>query len=224
MSFLNRIKRIKKLIFILLVCILVTSSFFYYKLFLDPENTKSVFYHLSPTEIAKLKEGDIILRRGYGMFSDGIVKVQNGNLNATHCAMLVEKDNNWNVIHALSSSVAPVDGSQYQSFRAFLNESMPNSVVVMRFKSTSDTIKSLVNEMKYYANHTKTFDHDFDRHDTSKFYCTELFQHVFRKVLKKDIFEGQLDSNNTGIYDLTTFQDKRFFREIINHQKRIIKH
>jgi len=209
-----------RLIFILLSIILIAISFLYYKVFLDPENMKSVYYHLSPTEICKLKEGDIVLRRGYGMFSDGIVEVQNGKLEATHCAILVVKNKTWQVIHALSSSVSPVDGTQYQSFRTFLNESKPNSIVVVRFNSSKDTISSIVKTMEYYAKNTKPFDHDFNKQDTSKFYCSELFQHVFKKVLSKDIFEGQLDSNSTGIYDLTTFQDKRYFNEIINHQKR----
>jgi hypothetical protein len=220
MSLLNRKIRIKRLFFILLGTIVIVISFLYYKIFLDPENKKSVFYHLSQTEINKLKEGDIVLRRGYGMFSDGIVKVQNGKLEATHCGMLVSKNNNWQIIHALSSSVSPVDGTQYQSFRTFLNESKANSIVVVRFNSSKDTISSLVRTMEYYAKNSKPFDHDFDKQDTSKFYCSELFQHVFKKVLNKDIFEGQLDSNSTGIYDLTTFQDKRYFNEIINHQKR----
>jgi len=220
MSLLNRKTRIKRLILVLLGSIIIAISFLYYKVFLDPENMKSVFYHFSATEISKLKEGDIVLRRGYGMFSDGIVKVQNGKLEATHCAMLVAKNNKWQVIHALSSSVAPIDGTQYQSFRTFLNESMPNSIVVVRFNSSKDTINSLVSKMEYYANKNKPFDHDFNKQDTSKFYCSELFQHIFKKVLNKDIFEGQLDSNSTGIYDLTTFQDKRYFKEIINHQKR----
>ena len=220
MSFLNRKTRIKRLFFVLLSTILLVVSFLYYKIFLDPENKKSVFYHISPSEISKLKEGDIVLRRGFGMFSDGIVKVQNGKLQATHCAMLVIKNKTWQVIHALSSSVSPVDGTQYQSFRTFLNESKSNSIVVVRFNSSKDTINNIVRTMEYYAEKTKPFDHDFDKQDTSKFYCSELFQHVFKKVLNKDIFEGQLDSNATGIYDLTTFQDKRYFKEIINHQKR----
>lgn len=220
MSFLNRFKRLKKLFFIILIVTILAALYLCYIIFLDPENTKSVFYNLEPAEISLLQEGDMVLRRGYGTFSDGIVKVQNGKLEATHCAMLVAKNNNWQVIHALSSSVSPIDGTQYQSFRTFLNESKPNSIVVVRFKSSKDTLQALVRALEYYANNRKPFDHDFNKQDTSKFYCSELFQHVFKKVLKKDIFKGQLDSNTTGIYDLTTFQDIRYFKEVINHQKR----
>jgi hypothetical protein len=220
MSFSNQIRKVWKLILFLFTIIFLVTLILYYKVFIDPENSKSVFYPISKEEIKLFKEGDIVLRRGYGTFSDGIAKVQNGKWNATHCAMLVINNNNWKVIHALSSSVAPFDGSQYQSFRQFLNESQPNSVIVVRFKTSSDTTKRLVNLMRYYAEHHKPFDHEFDKQDTSKFYCTELFQHCFKKTLKKDIFLGQLDSNTTGIYDLTTFQDKRYFGEIINHQRR----
>jgi hypothetical protein len=65
----------------------------------------------------------------------------------------------------------------------------------------------------------KPFDHNFDKTDTTKFYCTELFQHCFQDVLGRDIFAGQLDSNKTGIYDLSTFQDSILFETILDHRK-----
>ncbi len=213
-------RRFRKILLFTIALFLVGVGFILYKAFWDPENTKQVYYPMSQQEKGLLHEGDIILRRGYGMFSDGIVEVQNSPAAVSHCAMIIGEAPKWRVAHALSSSVASIDGAQEQSLQRFLNESVPNSIIVKRFKTSPDTLAMIVNRVKYYASIHKPFDHNFDKVDTTKFYCTELFQHCFQDILHKDIFSGQLDTNTTGIYDLSTFQDTLLFETIIDHHKR----
>lgn len=188
-----------------------------YLLFFDEENTKSVYYPISEQEKGLLLDGDIILRQGYGFFSRSIATFQNCKFPVTHCAMIVRKGQDIKVIHSLSSSVSKIDGVQMQSLQQFLNESVPNTIVVSRFKGSEAQRKSLRERAEYYLNQKIPFDHLFDRTDKEKMYCTELFQNIFYDILKEDIFEKQLAYNTTDIYDLTTFFDTSYFDIVINH-------
>lgn len=213
-------KRILKILLFISALFLVFLSFVLYKVFWDPENTKQVYYPISKQEKGLLRSGDIILRRGYGMFSDALIKVQEAKYPVSHCAMVLRDSKDIRVMHSLSSSVSSIDGAQFQSLQRFLNESVPNTILVVRLKSGTDTIMSIANRMKGYANKHVPFDHEFDRQDTSKFYCTELFQHCFELELNKDIFaEQDLDKTN-GVYGLSTFLDTNYFEPIINHHLR----
>jgi uncharacterized protein YycO len=211
--------RFRKFLVIGIALFFATLGFVYYKAVLDPENTKRVFYPMSAQEKGLLHEGDILIRRGYGFVSDKIVETQESPYPVSHCAMLVGEPGNWKVIHSLSSSVSPIDGAQEQSLQRFLNESVPNSIIVQRFKTSSDTISKIVNRVKYYSSIRKPFDHDFDRIDTTKFYCTELFQHCFQDILGKDIFQHHETTLTLGIYNLNAILDTSFFQTIINHHR-----
>jgi uncharacterized protein YycO len=220
MGFFKKASRLRKILLIFATLFLLLIGFISYKVFWDPENTKQVFYPLSQEDRGLLRHGDIILRKGYGMFSDGLVEVQDGPYRVSHCAMILDENQNWKVVHALSSSVATFDGAQRQNLQRFLNESIPGSIIVVRFKSTPDTINQIANRAAYYADAKKPFDHQFNNKDTTAYYCTELFQKAFYHVLKRDIFHAQLRENNTGIYDLSTFQDTSLFEVVINHQNK----
>lgn len=213
-------RKIRKIFYSIIALFLVVLSFVTYKVLWDSENTKQVFYPMSKQERGLLHSGDIILRRGYGMFSDGIVKVQQSKYPVSHCAMILADSGKIKVAHSLSSSVAEIDGAQTQSLQRFLNESVPNTVMVVRFKSSRDTIQQLLNRMKYYTNKHVPFDHEFDKSDTTRFYCTELFHHCFNQVLGRDIFNTLENGNFTGVIDLSTFQDTSYFEPIINHNLR----
>jgi hypothetical protein len=194
-----------------------------YLLFFDKENTKSVHYPISKEEKGFLDDGDIILRQGYGFFSRSITRLQNCSIPITHCAM-ISKENNGklSVIHSLSSSVSGIDGIQKQSLQRFLNESVPNSIIVVRFKGDDEDRKKLKDRAEYYLTKQIPFDHNFDRTESEKMYCTELFRNIFSEVLNEDIFEKQFETNSTNVYDLTTFLDTSYFRVLFNHQTLVL--
>lgn len=212
-----------KVLLVTLVLFLVFAGYLAYKVFWDPENTKQVFYPMTRQEKGLLRTGDIIMRRGYGLFSDGIIRVQKSTYPVSHCAMIWTDSERLQVMHSLSSSVSPIDGAQTQGLQRFLNESVPGSILVVRYKSQSDSLMQIARLVKSYADRHVPFDHEFDKSDTSKYYCTELFQHCFKQVLGRDIFQSQLELNTTGIYDLSTFQDTTLFEVIINHHQKVSK-
>jgi hypothetical protein len=215
MSFLSTVIRFRKVLLIILALFLSLLCFVVYKVFGDPENKKQVFYPMSNEEKGLIHSGDIILRRGYGFFSEAIVKSQKDPNAFSHCAMVIKTHDSLSVLHALSSSVAEFDGVQIQSLQRFLNESLPNSIRIVRFKTTSDTIQMLEAKLSSYARTKKPFDHSFNNADTSEFYCTELFHHSFKQVLGRDIFINA--KLNTNAYDLSIFKDTSLFEVILNH-------
>lgn len=211
MSFFRKALIILGTLFLVLTIVLI------YLLFFDKENTKSVYYPMSEQEKGFLHDGDIILRQGYGFFSRSIAQLQNSEIPVTHCAMISKKENELKVIHSLSSSVSEIDGVQKQSLQHFLNESVPNSIIVCRYKGTDAQRIALKERAEYYLQQKVPFDHQFDRSESQKMYCTELFRNIFFDILQEDIFEKQFATNTTTIYDLTTFLDTSYFDIVINH-------
>ena len=201
----------------LVVSVTILVAVLYYLIFLDSENKKSVYYDLSPSELSIIQEGDILLRQGYGFFSRSIVKYQQAKYPVTHCAMFVKQKGKPGVIHSLSSSFSDFDGVQIQPLQRFINESMPKTLMVVRFNGTQEDIHSLVQKTRAYLAKKIPFDHEFNRKDTSKMYCTELFRNIFFETLGKDIFQNQLEVKDTEYYDVTTFLDTNYFTPIINH-------
>jgi hypothetical protein len=197
MGFFKKASRLRKILLIFATLFLLLIGFITYKVFWDPENTKQVFYPLSQEDRGLLRHGDIILRKGYGMFSDGLVEVQDGPYRVSHCAMILNENQNWKVVHALSSSVATFDGAQRQNLQRFLNESIPGSVIVVRFKSTSIKtkggktgeyrywtvvalgVKKLEEELEYYNGTLLTENIITGIIDRVKNYLMNLFQKAY---------------------------------------------
>ena len=82
---------------------------------------------LSEDELSKIEEGDFILRRGFGFFSDYISKELNsGPIDVTHAGIIIKRNDSLYVVHSLSSDVTDVDGLQLQPLKEFLKYSFPN--------------------------------------------------------------------------------------------------
>ena len=136
---------------ILFLCILAYKLFFY----LDAIEEKRLvqknasIVRLSPSQIGQIKEGDIILRRGYGYFSDMIAERLNQKpFDVTHSGIIVKEHGKWIVIHSLSSDVSSINGVQKQALEDFLMHSQPNKLLITRFKSDIIKTNDEINQMK----------------------------------------------------------------------------
>ncbi len=173
-------------------------------------------YSLSQNEINKLKDGDIILRRGFGMVSDLIVTTMNEEYDISHCAIIVKDNNHFKVIHTVSQSLSEFDGVQSQTLSRFISDSKENSIIVVRLKGISDS--SISQRAKYFLSKKLPFDHDFDINDSSKLYCTELIWKVIKDSYKIDIFDNQLKGQDKkNQYRFSALMDSNRFDIIINH-------
>ena len=179
-------------------------------------------YTLSYKEINLIHNGDIILRHGYGMASDIIVKTLNEQYDISHCAIVCKDSNQINVIHSVSQSLSDFDGVQTQTLKRFITDSKENSVIVVRYKNPLYSDNSLIAERAaYYLSKKIPFDNDFDIQDSSKIYCTELIWRAIKDSYHKDIFSDQLkDENRRNRYKFNALWDTAHFDVIINHQLR----
>lgn len=202
-------------------------SFFYFD---RKSEEKAVNNHknitrLTQDEIELLQEGDFILRRGFGFFSDFVAKrLNDSDIDVTHAGILVRHKNQWHVIHALSSDVTPIDGMQMQTLKSFLKYSQPDKIIVTRTKNaTPETCRDITRKAQHYLNRKIPFDHHGDYENDDKLYCTELIWRILEKDLellslpKEEKVRKKLFHTMNGLYD------EQYFDIVINQYPEITK-
>jgi uncharacterized protein YycO len=211
-----------KKVFYFVIVLFISIALF---LFIYENNSKQEqilsTYTLNQNELKKIKDGDIILRHGYGMVSDMIADFLNNTQDVSHCAIITQNDTGFSVVHSVSQSLSDYDGVQTQDLKTFIRDSKKNSVIVLRYKNSKDICPSPVSKYaKYYLKKKVPFDHSFDITDTSEFYCTELIWKVFKDAYDVDIFSTYYGDDDIGHLKFKMFTDTNYFEEIINHHNR----
>lgn len=176
---------------------------------------------LSSSDFEKLQEGDIILRRGYGYFSDMIADHLNVNgFDVTHAGILTNRNNIWFVIHSLSSDVSSIDGMQIQKLTDFLKYSQPNKIIVSRFKNgTLKQQKQIAIEAQKLLDLKIPFDHQGNIQDSSKMYCTEMIWYILETKLKLAKIPQEKKEREAFFYSMKCMYDLSYFDLVINKYK-----
>jgi hypothetical protein len=216
----------KKILFyvIVLFCLALVAykAFFYFD---RQSEQKEVFLNkavtrLNDVEMSKIRTGDIILRRGFGFFSDHIASTLNhGITDVTHAGIIVKRNNTWCVIHSLSSDVTDVDGVQIQTLSDFLQYSAPDKIIVTRAKNSSSAFGNTVAvRAEYYLKKKIPFDHQGIIDNDSELFCTELIWKILEKDLhyyhdlpvehsaRKKFFYSMAQMYNTAYYGIIVNQ------------------
>jgi len=204
------------------IILVVSILFLAYKFLKDDSNRpyeSSFLYKLDAKEKAKLQNGDIILRRGYGLVSTMILKMMNEDYDVTHLGMVVRQNDTLKIAHALSSSVSNQDGLRLQAIDSFVHNSHDRTILVTRLKNI-DSVKQqkVISQIDYYYKKQLPFDHSFNYKDTTEHYCSELIWRIYEhnlKILKVSDTLTDEEKYNT----LRTFYDPNYFDIIINHQQ-----
>lgn len=173
---------------------------------------------LQPEDMLLLQEGDFILRRGFGFFSDWIARrLNDSHIDVTHAGILVRHQDQWHVIHSLSSDVNPVDGMQIQDLKTFLRYSMPDKIIVTRAKNMhSDHPQQIVERARYYLDKQVPFDHQGNYEDDDKLYCSELIWRILEKDLKLVHLPQEEAVRDRLFYSMNALYDEHYFDIIIN--------
>lgn len=179
---------------------------------------KSTYSRISSTEIAKIQEGDFILRRGFGYFSNMIAtRLNQAPFDVTHAGILIIDNGKWAVIHSLSSDVSKIDGIQIQYLDEFLKYSQPNKIVITRFKSPNTSTNFQIAALaKYHLKKNIPFDNLGDYEDSTSMYCTELILHILNKDLKVlEIDKTKLDKHDF-LFTMKKMYDTNYFKLVLN--------
>ena len=173
---------------------------------------------LSNSQLNQIQEGDIILRRGFGYFSDMIAdKLNHKPFDVTHSGIIIKENGNWFVIHSLSSDVSNIDGIQKQDLADFLRHSQPNKILITRVKNSTTQLNSeIANLAKYHLSKKIPFDHVGNYDDSTSMYCTEFILHVLNKDLKAIEIPKDKASLEKFYNTMKGMYDTNYFKIIVN--------
>lgn len=173
---------------------------------------------LSKEEMAQIQEGDFILRRGFGFFSDYISKeLNNSVIDVTHAGIITKRNDSLFVIHSLSSDVTDVEGLQTQPLQEFLRYSYPHKIIITRLKNADSAMGLKITSLaKGYLSKQIPFDHKGNFDDDSELFCTEMIW----KILEKDMHCVKIPTEATArkkfFYSMTPMYDTIYFDIKVN--------
>lgn len=173
---------------------------------------------LSTTEISAIQEGDFILRRGFGYFSDYIASSLNkGAIDVTHAGIVVKRGNGLFVIHSLSSDVSDTDGVQLQLLSQFLQHSAPGKIIVTRTKKSNAAFgKKVAVLAESYLTKQVPFDHNGNIDNSTKLFCTELIWQILEKDLHHAVLPTGTDARKEFFYSMAPLYSTDYFDIVIN--------
>lgn len=204
----------------LLFTLIAYNAFF----FIDRKNEKAhiesqkQITRLNAAELEAVKEGDFILRRGFGYFSDFISKNLNtGSIDVTHAGIIVKQGDTLCVIHSLSSDVSEIDGIQMQPLSEFLKYSSPNKIIITQVKNCDSLTGSKIAVLaKKYLSQNIPFDHSGKYDDDTELYCTELIWKILDTDLKCVTTPSDPDMREKFFYTMTPMYDTLYFDIKVN--------
>jgi hypothetical protein len=195
---------------------------------------------LSLAEECRIRDGDIILRRGTSLESDLIATFFAQSLNISHCAMIIRVTGqllekipksrigfgdgvegmltvgDFVVIHSIQRSLSGVDGIQVQALRQFNSYSKEGTIIVVRPRMTMHQKGKYIGSIIARLGGTTTFDSSFDLNTEGNVYCSELFYLGFKDAG----WIGRDDWTTTyGILSFSEFIDRDRFEVIIDHSQ-----
>ena len=205
--------------FIIIVAILAVVVGAVYVIY-NKEEQKHYAKHdrLTKKELAMMRSGDIILRRGFGLVSASIASSLNEAFSVSHCGIVdVDSNGNVRVIHSVSSSLSDFDGLQDCTIEEFCKESKENSLMVVRFRDTADVpLANLAKTAQTYLDRKIPFDGVFDITQNDEMYCSEMVWSALKENYDYDIYP---DKSKTAVIKFGPFFDTVHFQRIINHHK-----
>lgn len=218
----------KKLLFVFGIFFLTLFLIYKVFFFLDAREEKNQVKknvektRLESVDFDQLEEGDFILRRGYGFFSDMIAQHLNTKeFDVTHSGILTKKGNEWYVIHSLSSDVSDVDGMQIQKLSLFLKYSQPHKILITRLKNVSLQQRKLIPVEGLKLLELKVpFDHQGDIEDDSKMYCTEMIWYILEKKLQLVKIPTKKKERENFFFSMKCMYDTAYFDIIIDKYKK----
>lgn len=126
-----------------------------------------------------LKNGDVILRKGRGIISDGLRRMARQDASFSHAGIVVKSDSGWNVVHCLGGEGAVRDGVLIDPLSDFCSNSTADSIAVVRLSDLPELQDAVAFHAAGLARKAIRFDTDFSLETENDLYCTELIYRVY---------------------------------------------
>ena len=145
----------------------------------------------------KICVGDIAFRRGEG-FTSNIVAYKDADGKYSHVGVIAQSDSGLVVVHAVPGD-HPTQGGydivRAESLSEYFARNNAGKGAIMRIALDS-TQQAVINNLALKkAMQQVEFDHQYNLDDTTKLYCTELLQHIF-KAAGIDLAQGRITTIN----------------------------
>ncbi len=182
-------KNIKVIATFLSLVLVVTAVFFFQRIDEKVEyqmiKIDKEMLRMSSEEVLKLKTGDLIFRKGYGMVSEWVSTfLEHGLYDLTHVGIVMVKPTGVFVAHALSSKQMQINGVIVQPLHEFLQASNPENILVVRWKNYSSAMDNILwSSVNTYVREKIPFDKEADYDDSSTLYCNEMIVKLWMNEL-----------------------------------------
>ncbi|MEZ4722008.1 MAG: YiiX/YebB-like N1pC/P60 family cysteine hydrolase [Flavobacteriales bacterium] len=161
-----------------------------------------------------IREGDVILKCGYGSISELITKFLGEEIKISHCAIVVKDDEgNFIMAQSISGQLEDTDGVQTATLKRFLQDVRPNSFFLLRHISHETDAASIASKTHQLVGQKIPFDHSFDNTDTTSLYCSEFVNLIFRQQYGKDCFDV-VKKGDLTVYSFNSLLNNPDFNKI----------
>lgn len=146
---------------------------------------------------ALFRDGDIAFRRGTGIASR-VVLAADREGNYSHTGILKKQKGKWYVIHAVPGEPDfkdDPDRVKMEPIEAFFKKRKVVNGAIMRVQEDSIAACRAAIHAEHLYNARVLFDHDYDLADTTKMYCTEFIDFIYKKE-GIDLPEGRISHVN----------------------------
>ncbi len=126
-------------------------------------------------DTSRFRNGDIILRCGFGMESKTVTLYSGGEYS--HIGLLYQKEGMWYVVHAVPGETEDKDEPEYlkcEPIEEFLREDRAVRAAWGRIDCEDEVAKRAAEYALEKVRRKVLFDNDYVIEDTTEFYCSEL--------------------------------------------------
>ncbi len=142
----------------------------------------SGFECIMPGDV-KLQTGDVVFRRGTGMASRVILKLDTASIYS-HSGIVVDYDGKKMIAHAVADEPdfeGDVDRVKIDPIEVYFSDHYAECAEVCRIEDDSIARKAADIAIQTYERKV-LFDHEYDDTDTTKMYCAELVVYAYKRA------------------------------------------
>lgn len=159
----------------------------------------------------KLKNGDIILRKGAGPLSAHLML--NTKEEYTHCGIIFNDNGKWMAIHSIGGEISNdnTDGIQTITLKKFVAPTPDSTLFICRPIFTENAGDKVYKKGLEYLDKGYPFDHRFSLLTTDDLYCSEMLYHIFKDINNnKNVFDIKKKHKSYMLMFSTFFKEKNF--------------
>jgi len=166
-------------------------------------------------DFSKLKNGDIVVKKGKGALSFMIVNKLKEKVPLSHCGVVCKNQDSVYIIHSVAKELTGVDGVQSIEFKKFTEDCMKELLYIVRLKKDESVRENVYLTAKNYLSRAVPFDYKIDNNDSLKVSCSELVYWSIFNATGQDLF-ARVSVENQPVLAFNSLLDSTNF-EIIYH-------